>query len=212
MTQYYKEKEINNQVIYEVAKALKEGKLVVFPTDTVYGIGTNAFNKVACKKIYDVKGRPEIKPLTILISNIYMLEELVEQISPLEQKLINVFWPGPLTIKFRKKENVLPEIISAGDEYVRVRLVNDGIIYKLIQTANVPIVAPSANLSGNPTGIKINNIINEFNNKVDYIIDYGDLVNDEVSTIVQVENNKISILREGKLKKEEFKVFEEKNI
>lgn len=204
MTKYLKKEEIDNSAILEISNALKKGKLVVFPTDTVYGIGTNAFDKDACERIYEVKGRPKYKPLIVLISNISMLKAMVDYISPVEQKLINTFWPGPLTIKFKKKDGVLPDIVSAGDEYIRVRLINEGILYKLIQTSGVPIVAPSANLSGSLTGTKIQNIVNELGGKVDYILDCGDIENDVVSTIVQVEEEKIIIIREGKIKKEEL--------
>lgn len=192
-------------MILEVSKALKDGKLVVFPTDTVYGIGTNAYDGNACKKIYEVKGRPKYKPLIVLISNVSMLREIVDYISPVEQKLIDTFWPGPLTIKFKKKDDILPNIVSAGDNYVRVRLINDDIVSKLIETAGVPVVAPSANLSGSLTGIKIENIINELGGKVDYILDCGDIESDIVSTIVQVEDEKVIVIREGKITKQELK-------
>lgn len=204
MTKYLKKDEIDDTAILEISHALKGGKLVIFPTDTVYGIGTNAYDNNACKKIYEVKGRPKYKPLSVLVSNMSMLREMVDDISPVEQKLINAFWPGPLTIKFKKKDGVLPDIISAGDDYVRARLMSDGLIYTLIQTSGVPIVAPSANLSGSLTGTKIQNIIHELGDKVDYILDCGDIESDMVSTIVQVEEEKVVIIREGKIKKEEL--------
>lgn len=204
MTKYFKKEELDNDAILNISNALKEGKLVVFPTDTVYGIGTNAYDGDACERIYEVKGRPKYKPLIVLISDIFMLKEIVDYISPAEQKLIDAFWPGPLTIKFKKKKGALPNIISAGDEYVRARLINEGIMHKLIETSGVPIVAPSANLSGNLTETKIKNIIRELGNKVDYILDCGDIESDDVSTIVEVEEEKILIIREGKIKKEEL--------
>lgn len=202
MTRYLKKEEIDNSTILEIANALKEGKLVVFPTDTVYGIGTNVYNEDACKRIYEVKKRPKFKPLTVLISDISMLNKMAQNISPAEQKLMDAFWPGPLTIKFKKKNNVLPDIVSAGDEYVRVRLINESLVYKLIKTSGVPIVAPSANLSGSPTGTKIENIVNELGGSVDYILDCGDIENDTVSTIVQAEEDKVIVIREGKIRKE----------
>ncbi len=204
MTKYLKEEEIDNSAIIKISNALKEGKLVVFPTDTVYGIGTNVYNEDACERIYEVKGRPKYKPLIVLISDISMLKDMVEYISPTEQKLMDAFWPGPLTIKFKKKDGVLPNIVSAGDEYIRVRLINESIVHKLIQASGVPIVAPSANLSGSLTGTKIENIINELDGKVEYILDYGDIENDTVSTIVQVEEEKVIVIREGKIRKEEL--------
>lgn len=204
MTRYLKKEKMNNSKIIEVATALKNGKLVVFPTDTVYGIGTNAYNESACERIYEVKGRPMYKPLVVLISNISMLNEMVDSISLAEQKLIDAFWPGPLTIKFKKKEGILPSIISAGDEYIRARLIGDGLLHDLIQTASVPVVAPSANLSGSLTGTKIENIMNELGDKVDYILDCGDIESDVASTIVQVEEEKVIVIREGKIKREEI--------
>jgi len=191
-------------MLNEVADALKNGKLVVFPTDTVYGIGTNAYDGLACEKIYEAKNRPMYKPLCVLVSNTSMVDEMVEEISPLEQKLMDNFWPGPLTIKFKKKKNILPDIVSAGDEYVRVRFIGGGILHELIQVAGVPVVAPSANLSGSPTGTKIKNITEELDGRVDYILDYGDIESDVASTIIQVENGEIIILREGKITKEEL--------
>ena len=204
MTKYLKEEEIDEYAIAKIAHDLKKGKVVIFPTDTVYGIGTNAYDEQACERIYEIKGRPKAKPLTVLISDISMLREMVDDVSLIEQKLIDTFWVGPLTIKFKKKHNVLPNIISAGDEYIRVRLIDKGIVSKLIKVAGVPIVAPSANLSGSLTGTKIANIIKELGKKVDYILDYGDIENGEVSTIVQVQGEKVIIIREGKIKKEEL--------
>lgn len=203
-TIYLKEEQIDETKIEEIANAIKEGKLIIFPTDTVYGIGTNAYNEEACKKIYEIKGRPSCKPLIILISDTSMIEDLVENISPKEQKIIEKFWPGPLTIKFKKRKGILPDIISAGDEYVRIRLIKNGLIYKIIEKAEVPVVAPSANISGHPIGIKIDNIIKELGGKVDYILDCGDYKSDEPSTIVQVEDEKIVVIREGKIKREEL--------
>ena len=203
MTKYLKE-EIDEYAIAKITNDLKKGKIVVFPTDTVYGIGTNAYNEDACKRIYEIKGRPKAKPLTVLVSDFSMLREMVDDVSLIEQKLIDTFWAGPLTIKFKKKYVVLPEIVSAGDEYVRIRLIDKGIVSKLIKESGVPIVAPSANISGSLTGTKIKNIIKELGEKVDYILDYGDIENDEVSTIVQVEGEEVIIIREGKIKKEEL--------
>lgn len=205
-TIYLKEEQIDETKIEEIANAIKEGKLIIFPTDTVYGIGTNAYNEEACKKIYEIKGRPSCKPLSILISDISMIEDLVENISPTEQKIIEKFWPGPLTMKFKKRKGILPDIISAGDEYVRIRLIKNGLIYKIIEKAEVPVVAPSANISGHPTGIKIDNIIKELGGKVDYILDCGDYKSDEPSTIIQVEDEKIVVIREGKIKREELEL------
>lgn len=204
VTKYIKEKEIDNNTMLEISDAIRGGKTIVFKTDTVYGLGTNVFDKEAIRKIYEIKGRPMHKPLCVLISDISMLEKIVDFITPTEQKLMDAFWPGPLTIKFRKKENILPDIVSAGDEYIRVRLLKNGLAYNIIKNASVPIVAPSANLSGSPTGTNIKNIISELNGKVDYILDSGNINDNTTSTIVEVNNEKVIIIREGKIKKEEI--------
>ena len=196
--------EYDDSILTKLGQELKNGKIVVFKTDTVYGIGTNAFLENACKRIYEIKGRPAYKPLCVLISDISMLKEMVNSIGPTEQKLIDTFWPGPLTIKFKKKENVLPDIISAGDEYVRVRLLKSGLAYNLVKEAGVPIVAPSANLSGNHTGTNVKNIIDELGGNVDYILDSGNVNTDTTSTIVEVNNGKAIVIREGKIAKEEI--------
>ncbi len=203
-TIYLKENQIDETKINEISNAIKEGKIIIFPTDTVYGIGTNAYDENACKKIYEIKRRPSYKPLIVLISDISMIENLVESISPMERKLIEKFWPGSLTIKFKKRKNALPDIIAEGNEYLGIRLIKNGLIYNIIEKAGVPIVAPSANLSGHPTGIKIENIIEELGGKVDYILDCGDYKSDETSTIVQVVDEKVVVIREGKIKKEEL--------
>ncbi len=204
MTKYIREDEISNDNMLEIGRDVREGKIVVFKTDTVYGIGTNAFDYDACKKVYEIKGRPEQKPLCVLVSDMLMLDSMVDCISSIEKKLIDAFWPGPLTIKFRKKEGVLPDLISAGDEFVRIRLLDEGIAYNIIKASGVPIVAPSANITGNPTGIKIANILSELNGKVDYILDSGDVSSDVTSTIVEVVGEEVIIIREGKIKKEEI--------
>ena len=196
--------EYDESIFTEIGQELKNGKIVVFKTDTVYGIGTNAFDEDACKRIYEIKGRPMYKPLIILISDISMLKELVHYITPTEQKLMDAFWPGPLTIKFKKKENILPKVVSAGDEYVRVRLVESELAHRLIKEAGVPIVAPSANLSGSPTGTNIKNILQELDGKVDYILGSGNISTDTTSTIVEVDNQKVIVLREGKITKEDL--------
>lgn len=204
MTKYIKEKEIDDNTMFEISNDMKNGKIVVFKTDTVYGIGTNAFNEESCKKIYKIKGRPLEKPLCVLISDISMLKKIVDFISPTEQKLIDAFWPGPLTIIFKIKEKIFPNIVSAGNELVGFRLLKNGFAHSLIKVAGVPIVAPSANLSGSPTGTNMKNIISELDGKVDYILDSGNIKDDTTSTIIEVNNEKVIIIREGKITKNEI--------
>ena len=182
---------MNDNTAREVGKAIREGKLAVFRTDTVYGIGTSAFDEEACKRIYEIKQRPINKPLVILISDISMLEKIVEFVSVAERELIDEFWPRPLTILFKKKEG-------------GIRLLDEGIAKELVKAAGVPVVAPSANLAGSPTGTKMAKIMEELDGKVDYILDEGDVVDEMASTIVQVVGEKIVVIREGRIKQEEI--------
>ncbi len=185
-----------------VGQEMRNGKIVVFPTETVYGIGTNACDENACRKIYELKQRPSNKPLIVLISDMDMLCEIVQDINDIEKKLIEKFWPGPLTIIFEKKSNAkLTDIVTAGQKSVGVRMTDGKVARMLIQKAGVPIVAPSANLSGKPSATKMKNIMKDLGDKVDYILDCGDIKDETTSTLVKVENEVIHILRQGKISK-----------
>ncbi len=189
-----------NQKLSKIAQEMKNGKIVIFPTETVYGIGTNAFDERACEKIFKIKERPNEKPLIVLISDFSMLYSMVDEINIIEQKLIDRFWPGPLTIIFkRKKDCNLSNVVTANQDTIGIRMTSGKIARLLIQESGVPIVAPSANLSGRSDGSKINQIYQELRKKVDYIIDCGDIVDMVPSTIVQVMDSKIQILRRGKI-------------
>lgn len=199
---YYKGM-LSEQEIAETAEDIKKGKIFVFPTETVYGIGTNAYNEESCKKIYEIKKRPEWKPLIVLISDELMLNNLVKDIGEIEKKLMDKFWPGPLTIIFQRKESAkISEYVSTGLDTIGVRMTEGKIVRKIIQKANVPIVAPSANLSGQTDGSRVEDIIKEIGNQIDGMIDVGDITNPLPSTLVQVFDNKIKILREGKISRE----------
>ncbi len=198
------------------AEAIKEGKLVLFPTETVYGIGADALNETAVKKIYVAKGRASDNPLIAHISNIEMLEKLVENVGKIEKKLIEKFWPGPLTIVFKKKK-IVPDIITGGLDTVAIRMPSNIIARKLIQYSNCPIAAPSANISGKPSGTLVEDIIEELDGKVEYIIDSGKVEIGVESTVVRVVDNVVHILRPGKITKEDIekmgiKVYIEKQI
>ena len=187
---------IDYKKLEEIAFLIKSGKLVIFPTETVYAIGTNGLKEDAVKKIYEVKKRNLKNPINLLVNGINMIEKLCENITPLEYKLMEAFFPGPFTIILNKKD-VVPNIVTANSKLVGVRVPNNNIAIKLIEYANVPIVAPSANISGKISGTNIKNIINDFSNKVDCIIDGGQSDIGIESTIVRVIDNIPHILRPG---------------
>ena len=189
--------------IREAAQAIKQGNIVLFPTETVYGIGANALNENAVNKIFEAKGRASDNPLIVHICNVKMLEVLVKGIGQIEQKLIDNFWPGPLTIIFDRKECV-PNVVTAGLDTVGIRMPSNSIARKLIEFSGLPIAAPSANISGKPSGTKIEDIIDELDGKVDYILDSGMVDIGVESTVVRVVDNQVHILRPGKITVEDI--------
>ena len=192
--------------IKEAAMCIKEGNIVLFPTETVYGIGANALDENAVNKIFEAKGRASDNPLIVHISSIDMLNDLVKEVGEIEQRLMDNFWPGPLTIIFDRKECV-PNVVTAGLDTVGIRMPSNEIARKLIEFAEVPIAAPSANISGKPSGTKIEDIIDELDGKVDYILDSGIVDIGVESTVVRVINKQVHILRPGKITVEDMKAL-----
>lgn len=185
----------NNYINY-AAETLKNGGIGIFPTDTVYGIGCNAFDEIAIKKLFKLKSRNYSKPINVLISDIKMLDTLVNNISEKEQKLIAEFWPGALTIIFNKKDTV-PNLLTSNLNTIGVRIPNNQTCLDLLNSAGIPIATTSANISNEIPGIKISDFYNTFNNKVDFILDDGISDIKMASTIVQIIDNVLYIHREG---------------
>ncbi|MEG1015373.1 MAG: L-threonylcarbamoyladenylate synthase [Bacilli bacterium] len=203
---------INPDELNEIVDAIKEGKLIIFPTETVYGIGASIYNENALKNIFITKNRAQDNPLIVHVSSIEMIRTIVENISPVEEKLINTFMPGPFTLILPKKSNISP-IITANSEYVGVRMPNNIIIKTIIESSNTPLAAPSANLSTKPSCTTLKDILEDFNNKVEYIIDGGDSLIGIESTVVKVINEIPVILRPGKITPEDIiKVVGKVNI
>ena len=197
--------EIREEEIQEAAQEIKKGNLVLFPTETVYGIGANALDQNAVKKIFIAKGRAQDNPLIVHVSNMQMVEDIVENIGTVERKLIEKFWPGPLTIIFQRKEKeLIPDVVTANLDTVGILMPSNLIAQKLIEKAGVPIAAPSANVSGRPSGTKIEDIIAELDGKVEYILDGGFTDIGLESTVIRVKENEINILRPGKITKEQL--------
>ena len=203
-TKYFDLREkIDDEKIKEAAEAIKEGKLVLFPTETVYGLGANGLDENAVKKIYAAIGRASDNPLILHIADIKILDKLVKSVGDIESKLIEKFWPGPLTIIFEKKE-IVPNVITGGLNTVAIRMPENLIARKLIRYSNLPIAAPSANISGKPSGTVLEDIKEEFDGKVDYMINGGKVNIGLESTVIRVVDGIIHILRPGKITKENF--------
>ena len=190
-------------MLEQAAELIKQGKIVVFPTETVYGIGTNGLDEKAVARLYEVKRRPLDKPISLLVSNMEMVNKIAKDITEIEYKIMEKFFPGPLTIILKKKENV-PNIVTSGQDTVGVRMPSGEIARKLIEIAGVPIAAPSANITGEPSGTNLQEIKKHFEGKADCFIDGGDSELGLASTIVQVVDGKPQILRQGTVTLEEI--------
>lgn len=197
------ERDLEYIKLKEPAKIIKDGGIVIFPTETVYGIGVNGLDETAIKKLYEVKQRPTNKPISLLVNSIEMIEKVAKDITEIEYDLIKKFLPGPLTIVLKKKDTV-PDIVTAGFNTVGIRMPENEIALKLIQYAGVPIATPSANISGRPSGTNLKEIMKDFNNKVDYFIDGGISKIGVASTIVQIIDSNPHILRKGKISEEQI--------
>lgn len=187
----------------KAGQIIKNGGLVLFPTETVYGLGANGLDAEAVKKIYTAKGRNSDNPLILHISDIEMLGKIAKDISDVEFSLMNAFWPGPFTIILNKTD-LVPSVVAGGLDTVGVRMPSNEIARNLIKFSNVPIAAPSANISGRPSGTNIEDIYQELGDKVDYIIDGGDCNIGVESTVVRVIDGVPHILRPGKITAEEI--------
>lgn len=185
------------------SKAIIRGKLVAFPTETVYGLGASAFDQKAISQIFKVKGRPQDNPLIVHISEISQVEQLAKVFPQSAQRLIKEFWPGPLTIVLKKKK-IVPKIVTAGLDSVAIRMPENKIALELIKQSKVPIVAPSANLSGKPSPTKARHVIDDIFGKVDYIIDGGNCKIGIESTVIDFTSIVPTILRPGYITKEDI--------
>lgn len=202
---YYNwEKNILEEELNNIVKLVKNGEVIIFPTDTVYGIGANAFDENAVKKVFEAKQRPMDNPLIVLVSKKEDIKNVAQNISKIEQILIDNFMPGPFTLILEKKENI-PDIVSAGLSYVGVRIPDNEIIKKIIEKSGVPMVGPSANISGKLSGTNVQDIKEELENKVSAIIDGGQSNIGLESTIVKVIDGVPIILRPGKVTLEDIK-------
>ncbi len=181
--------------IEQSAKIIKNGGLVAFPTETVYGLGADATDKAAAAKIYAAKGRPSDNPLIIHISRAEEAEAYAYT-SPLYYSLARAFMPGPLTIILPKRDTI-PNEVTGGLDSVAVRCPSHPVARALIAAAGVPIAAPSANISGSPSPTSASHVINDMQGKIDAIIDGGECEIGLESTIVKLVGEKAILLRPG---------------
>ncbi|MBE0650893.1 MAG: threonylcarbamoyl-AMP synthase [Bacteroidales bacterium] len=186
---------MKNNSIDEAAQIIKNGGLVAFPTETVYGLGANALNPFAVAKIFELKERPTFDPLIVHIASFDDLKTLSTDVSENVMRLVKHFWPGPLTIVL-PKSSIVPDIVSSGLDTVGIRMPNNPIALDLIRKSNCPIAAPSANKFGQLSPVNASHVKKQLPD-VDYILDGGNTSVGIESTIVSIEGDTCQLLRPG---------------
>ena len=184
------------QRLQEAGRILREGGLVAFPTETVYGLGGNALDAGASEKIYAAKGRPSDNPLIVHIAQMEALEGIVRDIPPVALDLAEAFWPGPLTMIFHKTD-LVPLSTTGGLNTVAVRMPSHPVAMELIRYGGGYVAAPSANTSGRPSPTRASHVVEDLSGKIDVIIDGGDVDIGLESTIVDLTEEIPTILRPG---------------
>ena len=182
-------------LISEAAAKIRAGELVAFPTETVYGLGANALDASAVRKIYALKGRPETSPLIVHVASIEMARGIVSEWPPLAEELARRWWPGPLTLVLPKRPEI-PDIVTAGLPTVAVRMPNHPMALELIRQAGVPIAAPSANRFTGLSPTTAAHVRAAFGDGVD-VLDGGATEVGIESTVVAIENGRLKLLRPG---------------
>ncbi|WP_027408034.1 L-threonylcarbamoyladenylate synthase [Anoxybacteroides tepidamans] len=190
--------------ISQAATLLRENEVVAFPTETVYGLGANATSTIAVKKIFQAKGRPSDNPLIVHIADRKQLEEIAVDIPPVANTLIEHFWPGPLTLILKKRENVICDEVTAGLSTIAVRMPDHPVALALIQESGLPLAAPSANLSGRPSPTSAMHVLTDLNGKIAGVVDAGVTGIGVESTVLDCTAEIPTILRPGGVTKEEL--------
>jgi L-threonylcarbamoyladenylate synthase len=180
----------------QAVEVLKKGELLIYPTETVYGLGADISQEAAIQKIFNLKGRSKTQPISIFISSIKTLSSLVTEITPTAQVLIKKFWPGPLTLVLPASAKV-SSLLHGGSGWIGVRMSSHPLAQKLVQQLGSPITTTSANPSGEASGIQVEQIKKYFDHERVFILSEADLKNSRGSTVVKVEGDQLQLLRQG---------------
>lgn len=190
------QREPEEELIKEAAELIKAGKLVAFPTETVYGLGANGLDEEAAKRIFLAKGRPQDNPLILHVASMEEVKLLVKAIPKEAELIAEKFWPGPITMIF-ERSSLVPDVITAGLDTVAIRMPDHKIALSLIKASGVPIAAPSANTSGKPSPTLAQHVIEDLYGKIDMVIDGGATGVGLESTVLDLTGDRPTILRPG---------------
>lgn len=189
-----------NEQVKEAIKVLNQGGIVVFPTDTAFGIGCRIDNKDAIEKLFRIRKRPFSQATPVLVDGLNMAKKYVLEVPrDVEDKLINKFWPGALTIVLRSNKNMVPDLVRGGGDNIGIRMPNNKIILEIIKGVGVPILGPSANFHGESTPYAKEELNKELVKLIDYVVD-GQCELKKPSTVIDCTVKPWSILRQGGIK------------
>lgn len=193
---------VDKSIIKETAQVIVGGGITIFPTDTVYGIGVNAFCADAVRNVYHLKKRNQRKPLILLVSDYRQAVPFIENIPPVMDKLMKKFWPGPLTLVL--KASHIGMLVTGGHKTIGIRVPDNKIVFSLIKECEIPLATTSANISNEDSPIDACSLIKTFSDKVDIIIDAGKTVHRKESTVLDLSHFPFHVVREGVIKKSEL--------
>lgn len=190
--------------INDAVTALREGKLVVLPTETVYGLASDGLNEKAIEKLFLVKGRPKNNPIMLQVADIEMLKLIVKEIPMTAKKLIEAFWPGPLTLVLKKRPEIC-SILSAGTENIGVRMPDQPLTLEIIRIFNRPLAVPSANISGKIAPKTPKEVEMQLDGQnIEGLVDAGECKIGMASTVIDLTTDRWHILRDGPISKEQI--------
>ena len=189
-------------VLLDVAALIRKGGVVGIPTDTFYGLAANPFDSKAVSRLFEIKGRESSKPILLLISGLHMLPSLVEEVSPLAEKVIGCFWPGPLTLIFKASKR-LSGLLTGGTGTIGIRFPDAILPVRLIDQVGFPITATSANRSGEPSAASAQEVERALGTSIDCILDGGPC-STLPSTVLDVTASEPNLLREGRVSAEKL--------
>lgn len=194
---------VDNENVYtQLVDSLKKGELVAFPTETVYGLGAIATNEEAVKKIFEAKGRPSDNPLIVHIGRIQDVYDYIEEVPSIALACMEAFWPGPLTIVLKAKQNVLAPSVTAGLSTVGIRMPDHPVALALLRKLGKPVAAPSANRSGKPSPTEANHVLEDLQGRIPFVLDGGATGIGVESTVLDMTIMPPVILRPGGVTKE----------
>ncbi len=194
---------IETDKLRQAADIITGGGLVAFPTETVYGLGANAFDSKALEKIFKAKGRPQDNPLILHISEFEDIRRLTNEIPQMARKLSAAFWPGPMTLVMKKSDSV-PYTATAGLDTVAIRMPSHPVAAALIRLAGVPVAAPSANISGAPSPTNADHVLYDLDGRIDAVVDSGSTNVGLESTVIDITGDRPVILRPGAVTREQI--------